>query len=79
VSIDSGPQITIAAVEIRGNQRTRPDFIRNRIRLKPGDRYDLTLQKESFRDLYRSGIFSKVDFTLEKTADPARRMLVVTV
>jgi len=79
VSIDSGPQVTIAEIEIRGNQRTRPGFIRNRIRFKPGDRYDLALQKESFRDLYRSGIFSKVDFELEKTADPARRLLVVTV
>jgi outer membrane protein assembly complex protein YaeT len=79
VSISSGQRITIAAVEIRGNQRTRPSFIQNRIRLKPGDRYDLALQKESFRDLYRTGIFSKVDFELEKTADPTKRLLVVTV
>ncbi len=79
VFIDSGPQITIAAIEIRGNQRTRPGFIQNRIRLKPGDRYDLALQKESFRDLYRTGIFSKVDFALEKTGDPTKRLLVVTV
>ena len=77
--IKSGPQITIAAVEIRGNQRTHTDFIRNRIRLKPGDRYDLALQKESFRDLYRTGIFSKVDFQLEKTADPDKRVLVIKV
>ena len=78
-SVNSGPQITIAAIEIRGNQRTRSGFIRKRIRLKPGERYDLALQKESFRDLYRTGIFSKVDLTLEKTADPAKRVLVVTV
>ena len=79
VSINSGQPITIAAIEIRGNQRTRPGFIQKRIRLKPGERYDLALQKESFRDLYRTGIFSKVDFALEKTADPAQRLLVVTV
>jgi outer membrane protein insertion porin family len=79
VSINSGQQITIAAIEIRGNQRTRRRFIRNRIRLKPGDRYDLALQKESFKDLYRTGIFSKVDFTLEKTGEPGKRLLVVTV
>jgi len=79
VSINSGQLITIAAVEIRGNQRTRPGFIQNRIRLQPGDRYDLALQKESFRDLYRTGIFSKVDFTLEKTVEPGKRLLVVTV
>ena len=77
--IKSGPRVTIEAVEIRGNQRTHSDFIRNRIRLKPGDTYDLALQKESFRDLYRTGIFSKVDFELKKTADPAKRVLVVKV
>jgi len=77
--INSGPRVTIEAVEISGNQRTHADFIRNRIRLKPGDTYDLTLQKESFRDLYRTGIFSKVDFELKKTADPTKRVLVVKV
>ena len=78
-SINSGRQVTIAAVEIRGNQRTRAGFIRKRIRLKPGDRYNLALQQQSFRDLYRTGIFAKVDFKLEKTDDPAKRVLVVTV
>ncbi|MGB5749223.1 MAG: outer membrane protein assembly factor BamA [Desulfobacterales bacterium] len=77
--ISSGPRVTIEAIEVRGNERTRPDFIRNRMRLKPGDRYNLALQKESFRDLYRTGIFSKVDFELEKTGDPTKRALVVVV
>lgn len=77
--ITSGPRVTIAAIEVRGNERTRPDFIRNRMRLKPGDRFNLALQKESFRDLYRTGIFSKVDFELETTGDPAKRLLVVVV
>jgi len=77
--ISSGPRVSIAAIEIRGNERTRPNFIRNRMRLKPGDRYNLALQKESFRDLYRTGIFSKVDFELEKTGDPTKRVLVVVV
>jgi outer membrane protein insertion porin family len=79
VSIKSGPLITISAIEIRGNQRTRSSFIRNRIRLTPGDRYDLALQKESFRNLYKTGIFSKVDFELNKTDTPEHRVLVVTV
>jgi outer membrane protein assembly complex protein YaeT len=77
--ISSGLRISIAALEIRGNERTRPNFIRNRMRLKPGDRYNLAMQKESFRDLYRTGIFSKVDFELEKTGDPTKRVLVVVV
>ncbi len=78
-NISSGPRVLIAAVEIRGNERTRPDFIRNRMQLKAGEYYNLALQKASFRDLYRTGIFSKVDFELEKTEDPDQRVLVVTV
>ncbi|MEJ2286347.1 MAG: BamA/TamA family outer membrane protein, partial [Desulfobacterales bacterium] len=78
-NISSGPRVLIAAVEIRGYERTRPDFIRNRMQLKAGDYYNLALQKASFRDLYRTGIFSKVDFELEKTEDPDQRILVVTV
>ena len=49
------------------------------MQLKAGEYYNLALQKASFRDLYRTGIFSKVDFELEKTEDPAQRVLVVTV
>ena len=78
-SIKSGPLVTISAIEIRGNNRTRSGFIRNRLRLKPGDRYDLALQKESFRNLYKTGIFSKVDFELETTETPENRVMVVSV
>jgi outer membrane protein assembly complex protein YaeT len=79
VSIKSGPLINISAIEISGNQRTRSSFIQDRIQLAPGDRYDLSLQKESFRNLYKTGIFSKVDFELKKTDTPENRALVVKV
>jgi outer membrane protein insertion porin family len=79
VSIESGPLVTIAEIEIRGNERTRKDFIRKRIRLKAGDHYNLALQKESFRNLYKTGIFSKVNFELEETKVPGERLLVVIV
>ena len=79
VFIKSGPLISISAIEILGNQQTRASFIQKRIRLEPGDRYDLSLEKESFRNLYKTGIFSKVDFKLKKTDTPGSRALVVTV
>jgi outer membrane protein assembly complex protein YaeT len=79
VLIKSGPLINISAIEILGNQRTRSSFIQKRIRLKPGDRYDLSLQKASFRNLYKTGIFSKVDFELKKTNTSDKRVLVVKV
>jgi len=79
VSIESGPLVTIAEIEIRGNERTRTNFIRKRIRLKPGDKYNLALQKESFRNLYKTGIFAKVNFELEEIKVPGERLLVVIV
>ena len=74
-----GPRVTIAGIEVRGNQRTRPEFIRERLKLKPGDPYDLAREKESFNALYRAGVFSKVEIDLEKTAAEDQRILVVTV
>lgn len=77
--LSSGPRVSLAAVDVRGNDRTRAGFIRKRIKLKTGERYSLAQQKASFRDLYRTGLFTKVDIELEKTGDPAERVLVVTV
>jgi outer membrane protein assembly complex protein YaeT len=79
LDVAPGPRVTIAGIEVRGNQRTRAEFIRERIRLKPGERYHRLLEKESFDALYAAGIFSKVEIQLEKTADEERRILVVTV
>jgi len=77
--ITRGPRVEISKLVIRGNEKTKPKFIRNRMLLKPGDRYDLELQQESFRQLYKTGLFSKVDLHLEKQADTDRWPLVVEV
>ena len=77
--ITQGPRVTISEVIIRGNDRTRKKFIRNRLLLKPGDRFDLELQQKSFQQLYKTGLFSKVDLHLEKQEDTDRWPLVVEV
>lgn len=79
VDVRPGLRVTIAGVEIRGNERTRAEFIRERLKLEPGDRYDLSLEKESFNALYKAGVFSRVAIDLEKTETEGRRLLVVTV
>jgi len=79
VTIAEGPLITLERVRVQGNVRTREDFIRQRLGLKAGDRYSLSLEREGFRGLYKSGVFSKVATDLEKTDDENRRVLVVTV
>jgi outer membrane protein assembly complex protein YaeT len=79
VTVAEGPLVTIDRIRVQGNVRTREEFIRQRLRLKAGDRYSLELEKESFRQLYASGLFAKVTVDLEKTEENDRRVLRVTV
>jgi len=78
-AIISGVSVTISDVQVRGNIKTKPDFIRRRIKFEPGDRYSLKGERDSFRSLYRTGLFSKVDLLLEDQGRPAERTLVVSV
>ena len=78
-TITSGETFTISDIQVRGNINTKPDFIRPRIKFEPGDRYSLKGERDSFRALYRTGLFSKVDLPLEDQGRPAERTLVVSV
>ncbi len=77
--ITKGPRVTISEILIRGNIKTNETFIRNRLRLKPGGRFKLKWQQRSFRELYRTGLFSKVDLHLEKKEGTDQWPLVVEV
>ena len=79
VDIAKGPLVTIQDIRIQGVGQTREEFIRNRMKLKPGDRFNLALERESSSELFKSGVFSKCDIELEKTEDPSQRVLVVKV
>jgi outer membrane protein assembly complex protein YaeT len=77
--ITSGALLTIGDIQVRGNIKTKPDFIRRRVKFTPGDRYSLRGQRDSFRALYRTGLFSKVNLVLEDQGRPGERSLVVSV
>jgi outer membrane protein assembly complex protein YaeT len=77
--ITKGPRVIISEILIQGNDKTRETFIRNRLHLKPGDKFKLKQQQKSFRDLYKTGLFSKVDLRLEKREGTDRWPLVVEV
>ena len=77
--ITKGPWVTISEILIRGNDKTKKKFIRNRLRLQPGDRFSLNQQQKSFRELYKTGLFSKVDLHLEQREGTDRWPLVVEV
>ncbi len=74
-----GPQVRIAAVEIRGLARTREATVRRRVALREGELYRRSGEEETLRELYRLGIFRSVRLGFEETAEAGRRVLVVAV
>ncbi|GAB4264558.1 MAG: outer membrane protein assembly factor BamA [Deferrisomatales bacterium] len=77
--IDAGPAVTVSGVAVSGNVKTRGKFLLNRLRLRPGDRYALSKERETFRELYRTGLFSSVETGLAPGEAPDRRILEVRV
>jgi outer membrane protein assembly complex protein YaeT len=79
VEIASGPRVTVSDVTVSGQSKSRERFIRSRAQLSPGRRYSQREVREAFRELYRTGIFTKVDIELEETEDPELRDLAIAV
>ncbi len=80
VTIESGPQVTISGLRIVGNDKTREAFIAAKVTLRPGEPFNLAKKRASFRNLYRTGLFTRVDIDLEPDPEnPARRQLLIKV
>jgi outer membrane protein assembly complex protein YaeT len=62
--IEEGVRVRLGEVRVRGNQRTNESFLRNRIELRPGDWSNRSKREDSFRNLYRSGLFNRVQIEL---------------
>jgi outer membrane protein insertion porin family len=77
--IDSGPRILISEIVISGNHKTRDSFIRNRLLMEPGDLYLVSDERQSFRRLYQTGLFSRVNISLQEGPDEEHRVLHVQV
>ena len=76
--VDAGQRVSISSIEIRGAERTRSSTILALVKFSPGDFYNSEKERESFRALYQSGLFSGVSVSLESGAG-AERALVVEV
>ncbi len=76
-SVQAGPQVTLAAIEIRGVERTRVGIVRSRIVLREGELYRRSLAEETLRELYRLGIFRRVSLEFEESGEAGRRILAV--
>ena len=77
VSVASGPRVRISRVDVAGNERTREEVIRSRIPIAAGDWFDEGKIHEAYRELYRTGLFSRLSHSLE--GEGAERVLLVRV
>ena len=76
MQITPGPHVRIVDVRFEGNARTRPEFLRSRMKLEAGETFDNAALRESVRRLYRTGLFGRVDAKLEQTQGSERELVV---
>lgn len=82
VDLIPGPQFVLAALETRGNQRTRTSFLRRRLQhLSVGSIINGDLLDQGIQTLYQTGLFRQVTARTEAIADAGddRVRLVVAV
>lgn len=77
VEIDEGPRVRIGEILVQGNERTRDSFLRNRLELRPGEWSSRSKEEDSFRNLYRTGLFNRVQ--VELLGEGEERDLLVEV
>lgn len=76
--VEPGPEVTIAGVVVRGNEKTRTSHVLDLVTISKGERYDVRAVRQTFSRLNRSGLFRRVNVGLERGAQP-ERLLVVDV
>jgi outer membrane protein insertion porin family len=75
-----GPRVTVDQVIVRGNTYTKDSVILRRSNLDPGDPFSYTSVLEAQRELYRLGIFQRVEVQPEQVGTSVSdRDVVVSV
>jgi len=77
--ITKGEIVRIGDILISGNNSTRESFIRQRLQFNPGDMYTNAMQRKSFRKLFDSGLFSRINIELTPPEQGEERNLKVHV
>lgn len=76
LTIRAGPQVRLREIQVTGNEKTRTAHVLELLTLRRGDVYDVREIRESFRRLYKSGLFRRVDLQLERTGENERALVV---
>jgi outer membrane protein insertion porin family len=79
IHADPGSKVSIREILVRGNLETSTDFIRSRILLRPGDVFDASKLRQSFRRLFGTGAFRTADLRLVDGKGETERDLLVQV
>ncbi len=74
--IQLGPEARINRIEVVGNERTGREFIRSRIEVDIGDRYDSERIRKSFSNLFATGLFESVRIELGEELGTARTLRI---
>lgn len=76
VLVQPGQRVTIGAVRILGRERTRESFVRAFFRRAAGAVYDVRVLRESFRKLFATGLFTRVQTRLEPDGAEQRDLVI---
>jgi translocation and assembly module TamA len=80
MDVNAGPRVDLGQISIAGLVRTKPDYVRRRLLIHPGDRYDPRKLDAARQDLVSTGVFSTVRIQAADRLDPAGNVPVdVTV
>lgn len=71
-AVELGPRITVGDVQVQGNAKTRPDFVRSRLVLRPGERFTREKERTSYGRLFRSGVFDRIGIRTVPAPDEDR-------
>ncbi len=78
--VAEGPKISVGDVVVRGNTYTKPSVVLRKSELDKGDPFSYTNIFEAQRNLYRLGIFQRVDVQPEQAGTSvATRNVVISV
>ncbi|MCE9595694.1 MAG: BamA/TamA family outer membrane protein [Planctomycetes bacterium] len=75
--VETGPKVTISAIDVRGNEHVARELVLSRVAFREGRLWRASDERDSLRELFRTGLFSAVEFAFEGTGE--LRTLVVRV
>lgn len=77
--VDTGPRVEIGQISFQGLQRAQESFLRKRLLIHPGERYDPRAIEKARQNLASLGVFSSVVAVAGKKLDAQGRLPVAFV